>query len=60
MKRTVAGVLRTMGLADKEGFCNYHRVLSRGVLVRFAWGANPVGTVGRIGRSPGLSTDYSG
>src|SRR5512136_1514082 len=27
--RTVAGVLRTMGLAGKEGFCNYHRVLSR-------------------------------
>jgi len=27
--RTVAGVLRTMGLAGEPGFCNYHRVLSR-------------------------------
>jgi hypothetical protein len=26
---TVAGVLRTLGLADEAGFCNYHRVLSR-------------------------------
>ncbi len=26
---TVAGVLRTLGLADEPGFCNYHRVLSR-------------------------------
>jgi len=27
--RTVAGVLRTLGLADAPGFCKYHRVLSR-------------------------------
>jgi hypothetical protein len=27
--RTVAGVLRTLGLADEPGFCKYHRVLSR-------------------------------
>jgi hypothetical protein len=27
--RTVAGVLRTLGLAGEPGFCNYHRVLSR-------------------------------
>jgi len=27
--RTVAGVLRTLGLADAPGFCQYHRVLSR-------------------------------
>ena len=26
---TVAGVLRTLGLADDETFCKYHRVLSR-------------------------------
>ena len=26
---TVAGVLRTLGLADDKGFCKYHRVLSR-------------------------------
>jgi len=27
--RTVAGVLRTLGMADEPGFCKYHRVLSR-------------------------------
>ena len=27
--RTVAGVLRTLGLVDEKGFCKYHRVLSR-------------------------------
>jgi hypothetical protein len=27
--RTVASVLRTLGLADEPGFCKYHRVLSR-------------------------------
>ena len=27
--RTVAGVLRTLGLSDDKGFCKYHRVLSR-------------------------------
>jgi len=27
--RTVAAVLRTLGLADEKGFCTYHRVLSR-------------------------------
>jgi hypothetical protein len=27
--RTVAAVLRTLGLADEPGFCKYHRVLSR-------------------------------
>jgi len=27
--RTVAGVLRTLGLAGEPGFCKYHRVLSR-------------------------------
>jgi hypothetical protein len=27
--RTVAGVLRALGLADEPGFCKYHRVLSR-------------------------------
>jgi hypothetical protein len=27
--RTVAGVLRTLGLANDKGFCKYHRVLSR-------------------------------
>jgi hypothetical protein len=27
--RTVAAVLRTLGLADGKGFCKYHRVLSR-------------------------------
>jgi hypothetical protein len=26
---TVAGVLRTLGLADEAGFCKYHRVLSQ-------------------------------
>ena len=26
---TVAGVLRTLGLADGKAFCKYHRVLSR-------------------------------
>lgn len=26
---TVTGVLRTLGLASEESFCNYHRVLSR-------------------------------
>lgn len=26
--RTVAGVLRTLGLADEKGFCKYHRVLT--------------------------------
>jgi hypothetical protein len=27
--RTVASVLRTLGMADEPGFCKYHRVLSR-------------------------------
>jgi len=27
--RTVAGVLRTLGMAGEAGFCKYHRVLSR-------------------------------
>ncbi len=27
--RTVAGVLRTLGMAGEPGFCKYHRVLSR-------------------------------
>lgn len=27
--RTVAGVLRTLGLSEEAGFCAYHRVLSR-------------------------------
>ncbi|VFN06635.1 MAG: DDE superfamily endonuclease, partial [Candidatus Kentron sp. G] len=50
--RTVAAILRVMGLADKKTFCNYHRVLSRdkwsglqaakillGLLVAVAWAA---------------------
>ena len=31
-----------------------------GALVGFARGENPAGTVGRIGRSPKISADYSG
>ena len=57
---TVAGLLRTLGLADREGVLQIPPGVEQGAVVGLAWVENPAGAAGCAGHPPWISVDHLG